>query len=115
MALEHPAEQDPLVCFTQIFSDRYFQIKLQLTPNLGPPGPGGQPGQPGGPGTPGQPGSSGQPGHDAAYCPCPSRTGATSGAAAGAGPKEGAVSGSSGSKGGSYKSKARAARKKVVA
>ncbi|CAJ0941114.1 unnamed protein product, partial [Mesorhabditis belari] len=44
----------------------------------GPPGPAGQaghPGQPGGDGQPGGPGSDGQPGKDAAYCPCPPRSG----------------------------------------
>ncbi|KAI6212926.1 hypothetical protein M3Y94_00087400 [Aphelenchoides besseyi] len=46
----------------------------------GPPGPPGQPGSEGQAGAPGQPGSAGQPGTDAAYCPCPSRTNAVSGA-----------------------------------
>ncbi|VDL82512.1 unnamed protein product [Nippostrongylus brasiliensis] len=45
----------------------------------GPPGPPGNPGtagQPGRDGNPGQPGGPGVPGGDAAYCPCPSRSGA---------------------------------------
>ncbi|VDL85139.1 unnamed protein product [Nippostrongylus brasiliensis] len=36
----------------------------------------GTPGQPGQDGSPGQPGGPGVPGGDAAYCPCPSRSGA---------------------------------------
>ncbi|VDL76531.1 unnamed protein product [Nippostrongylus brasiliensis] len=41
----------------------------------GPPGPPGKDGQRGGDGTAGQPGANGAPGSDAAYCPCPPRTG----------------------------------------
>uniref|UniRef100_A0A915EEU0 Nematode cuticle collagen N-terminal domain-containing protein n=1 Tax=Ditylenchus dipsaci TaxID=166011 RepID=A0A915EEU0_9BILA len=42
----------------------------------GPPGTAGSPGEAGANGQPGQAGGPGIPGSDAAYCPCPARTGA---------------------------------------